>query len=73
MAGDYGHPGACRDDVKVLFADAENFARLLHHLALLGRVALTAIEGLDMGQHVEGDLVRIHGRRLRRGVMEEGV
>ena len=41
----------------------EDLARLAHHLALLGGVVVTVLEGLDLRQHVEGDLVRIDRRR----------
>ena len=42
---------------------AEDLARLAHALALLGRVVVAVLEGLDLRQHVEGDLVRIDDRR----------
>ena len=40
---------------------AEDLARLGHHLALLGRVVVAVLEGLDLRQDVERDLVRIDG------------
>ena len=40
---------------------AEDLARLGHHLALLGRVVVAVLEGLDLGQDVERDLVRVDG------------
>ena len=48
-----------------IVADAEDLARLGHHLALLGRVVVAVHEGLDLGQHVEGDPVGVDPR-LRR-------
>ena len=46
-------------ETRKILADAEDLARLGHHLALLGRVVVAVLEGLDLGQHVEGDLVRV--------------
>ena len=41
---------------------AQDLARLGHHLALLGGVVVAVLERLHLGQHVEGDLVRVDRR-----------
>ena len=46
-------------EIADLLAEAEDLARLGHHLALLGRVVVAVLEGLDLRQDVEGDLVRV--------------
>ena len=62
VAADHRHPGAGGGD-RHLVAEAEDLARLGHHLALLGGVVVAVLEDLDLGQHVEGDLVRVDLRR----------
>ena len=49
------NPGAGGADAQL--GEAEDLARLGDHLALLGRVVVAVLERLDLGQHVEGDLV----------------
>ena len=61
VAREHRHARAGGGHADVLLA--EDLARLAHALALLGRVVVAVLEGLDLRQHVEGDLVRIDGGR----------
>src|SRR3954447_4048862 len=58
VAGDDRNPRTGRRDADVL-GEPEDLPRLPHHLALFGRVIVAVLEVLHLGQHVEGDLVRI--------------
>src|SRR4051812_21051835 len=71
VAVEDGHPCTRGGDPQL--GEPEDLPRLGDHLALLGRVRVVVLEGLDLREHVERDLVRVDRRRGRLGPVQHGV